>query len=158
MGLEYLAGPHVQLGVLYLAPLALAAWYGRLRVALAIALLVPAVRLSHFVFGVWDPPGRLAHAVVNAIVRVAALATIAVLVNRTRRARALERELSTLRGLLPICMYCKRIEDTEGQWNTVEQYVAARSEAAFTHRVCPLCADTHRGVFLGGVGPSSGSP
>jgi len=153
---EYLAGPHLQLGVLYLGPVALAAWYGRLRVALAIALVLPAVRRSYFVFGVWEPPGRLAHTVVNAVVRITALAIIAVLLNRTRRARALERELTTLRGLLPICMYCKRIEGSDGRWDTVEQYVAARSEAAFTHRVCPLCANTHRNVFLGGRGTSPG--
>jgi hypothetical protein len=147
--LDYVAGPHVHLGLLYLVPLALAAWFGRTRVALAIALVLPIARLSYFIFDVWEPPGTLADVSVNAAVRTAVLTLAVVLIRRARRARELEREISVLRGLLPICMYCKRIQDDEGRWHSVEQYVAARSEAAFTHRVCPLCTDTHRDVFLG---------
>jgi hypothetical protein len=154
--LDYVAGPHVQLAVLYLVPLALASWYGPLRLAFVVALLPPALRLSYFVLDVWEPPGQLIHVTLNALVRIAVLAAVAVLLHRARRARELEREVATLRGLLPICMYCKRVEDSEGRWHSVEQYVAARSDAAFTHRVCPLCTDTHRHVFLGGGGPDRG--
>jgi hypothetical protein len=147
--LDRLAGPHVSLGVLYLVPLALAAWCGRTWLALAIALALPMARLSYFAFDVWEPPGTFAHVAVNAAVRLTALVFAALLIRRARRARELERELATLRGLLPICMYCKRIQDAGGQWHPVEQYLGERSDAAFTHRVCPYCTDTHRGVFLG---------
>jgi hypothetical protein len=147
--LDYLSGPHVHLGLLYLVPLTLAAWYGRTQVALAIALALPIARLSYFVFDVWEPPGTLGDATLNAAVRTAVLTLVVMLLRRARRARELEREIAVLQGLLPICMYCKRIQDADGRWHSVEQYVAARSGAAFTHRVCPFCTDTHRTVFLG---------
>lgn len=48
-------------------------------------------------------------------------------------------EVRTLRGLLPICTACKSIRDENGAWQTIEQYVADRSEASFTHGICPSC-------------------
>ncbi|MGE3403653.1 MAG: hypothetical protein AB7K63_13740 [Vicinamibacterales bacterium] len=59
-----------------------------------------------------------------------------------RLERALERELARvkiLRGLLPICSFCKKIRDDGGYWNQLEQYVAANSQADFSHAVCPDC-------------------
>ena len=59
-----------------------------------------------------------------------------------RLERALERELARvkiLRGLLPICSFCKKIRDDGGYWNQLEQYVAANSQADFSHAVCPEC-------------------
>jgi len=49
-------------------------------------------------------------------------------------------EIRTLRGLLAICASCKRIRDDEGQWTSVERYVTTRTEARFTHGICPECA------------------
>jgi hypothetical protein len=48
--------------------------------------------------------------------------------------------VKTLSGLLPICAACKRIRDDQGYWNQIEAYVRARSEAEFTHGICPECA------------------
>jgi DNA-binding NtrC family response regulator len=48
-------------------------------------------------------------------------------------------QIKTLRGLLPICMYCKRIRDDKQYWQQVEGYVADHSEAQFSHGVCPDC-------------------
>jgi hypothetical protein len=52
---------------------------------------------------------------------------------------ALETEVRTLSGLLPICAWCKRIRDDQGSWNNLETYLAAHSNAAFTHGICPDC-------------------
>ncbi|MCX6928317.1 MAG: response regulator [Verrucomicrobia bacterium] len=49
------------------------------------------------------------------------------------------REIKTLRGLIPICCYCKKISDDKGFWNQVEAYVQEHSEARFTHGFCPDC-------------------
>ena len=45
----------------------------------------------------------------------------------------------TLRGLLPICAWCKQIRDDDGYWQSVEAYVQAHSDAEFTHGICPEC-------------------
>lgn len=48
-------------------------------------------------------------------------------------------KITQLEGLLPICSYCKRIRTSEAQWDSIEQYVSERSQAEFTHGVCPSC-------------------
>ncbi len=48
--------------------------------------------------------------------------------------------IKTLRGLIPICVSCKKIRDDEGFWNQVEEYIEQHSEAEFTHGICPECA------------------
>ena len=45
-----------------------------------------------------------------------------------------------LSGLLPICASCKKIRDDKGYWNKIETYIKERSEAEFTHSICPGCA------------------
>lgn len=46
----------------------------------------------------------------------------------------------TLSGLLPICANCKKIRDDKGYWNQIEIYIRERSQAEFTHGICPDCA------------------
>ena len=48
-------------------------------------------------------------------------------------------EVQTLRGILPICSYCKNIRDDEGYWQRVEEYIGRRSDADFSHSICPDC-------------------
>ncbi len=48
-------------------------------------------------------------------------------------------EIKTLRGILPICSYCKNIRDDNGYWQRVEEYLEDRSEAEFSHSICPEC-------------------
>jgi len=48
-------------------------------------------------------------------------------------------ELQTLRGLIPICAQCKKIKDSKGYWNSVEDYLTKHSEANFAHTYCPEC-------------------
>ena len=47
--------------------------------------------------------------------------------------------VKTLRGLLPICSYCKQIRDDGGYWNQLEDYMCAHSEVTFSHGMCPKC-------------------
>jgi len=47
--------------------------------------------------------------------------------------------VKTLRGLIPICASCKKIRDDKGFWSQVEVYVRDRSEAEFSHGICPDC-------------------
>ena len=49
------------------------------------------------------------------------------------------KEIRKLSGLLPICMYCKKIRDDAGYWNQIESYLADHSEAMFSHGICPDC-------------------
>jgi sigma-B regulation protein RsbU (phosphoserine phosphatase) len=44
-----------------------------------------------------------------------------------------------LRGLLPICSYCKRIRGDDQYWQQLEGYIAEHSDAQFSHGICPTC-------------------
>jgi len=46
----------------------------------------------------------------------------------------------TLRGLIPICAWCKKIRNDHGYWEQLELYITNHSEADFTHGMCPDCA------------------
>lgn len=51
--------------------------------------------------------------------------------------------IKVLQGILPICLHCKKIRDGNGDWHPVESYVQARSEAEFSHGICPACMRHH---------------
>jgi PAS domain S-box-containing protein len=48
-------------------------------------------------------------------------------------------KIKTLRGLIPICAWCKKIRDDNGYWTRVETYIREHSDANFTHCICPTC-------------------
>lgn len=52
--------------------------------------------------------------------------------------RALQ-EVRKLSGLLPICANCKKIRNDKGYWEQLEEYIGQRSEAEFSHGICPDC-------------------
>jgi PAS domain S-box-containing protein len=47
--------------------------------------------------------------------------------------------IKTLRGMLPICASCKKIRDEKGAWKEIESYIGERTDAQFSHGVCPEC-------------------
>ena len=60
------------------------------------------------------------------------------------KARTAELELALsqvrqLQGLVPICAWCKRVRDDKDYWHSVEQYIEARTDAQFSHGICPSC-------------------
>jgi len=59
------------------------------------------------------------------------------------RILGLRQHVQQLEGLLQICAYCKRIRDASERWESIEQYVEARSEAQFSHGYCPECYEKH---------------
>jgi sigma-B regulation protein RsbU (phosphoserine phosphatase) len=55
---------------------------------------------------------------------------------------ALEETLANvkqLRGLLPICSYCKSIRNDGDYWQKLETYIGDHSDAEFSHGICPTC-------------------
>jgi PAS domain S-box-containing protein len=52
-------------------------------------------------------------------------------------------ELKTLRGILPLCSFCKKIRNDSGYWEQVDEYIARHSEADISHSICPECLKKH---------------
>ena len=45
-----------------------------------------------------------------------------------------------LEGLLRVCSHCRKVADEDGQWQELEGFIQKRSDARFTHGLCPTCA------------------
>jgi hypothetical protein len=52
-----------------------------------------------------------------------------------------------LEGLLPICSFCKKIRVGK-DWVPVERYIEERSDADFSHSLCPDCLREQYGPVL----------
>ncbi len=70
---------------------------------------------------------------------IIASAVSGVFVRMSDRLREISSDRETLQGLLPICAQCKKIRDDQGYWNQIEDYIKHRTDAVFTHSVCPKC-------------------
>lgn len=52
-------------------------------------------------------------------------------------------EIKTLRGILPICSFCKNIRNDQGYYEQIEEYIHKYSGVDFSHTVCPSCLKKH---------------
>jgi DNA-binding response OmpR family regulator len=65
-------------------------------------------------------------------------------------------QIETLEGILPICMYCKKIRNDQNYWQQVESYISQHSQAEFTHGLCPECFEKHIKRPLQGLSSEGG--
>lgn len=61
--------------------------------------------------------------------------------DRTRELEDALVHVKELRGLLPICAWCKRVRDGQDYWHSVEEYISERTDAQFSHGICPDCLE-----------------
>lgn len=61
------------------------------------------------------------------------------LADRVRELEIALGQVKQLKGLLPMCAYCKKIRDDQNYWQRVETYVSLHSDARFSHGICPTC-------------------
>jgi transcriptional regulator with GAF, ATPase, and Fis domain len=57
-------------------------------------------------------------------------------------------EIKVLRGIVPICGFCKKIRDQNGDWHQMESYISKHSEAQFSTSFCPSCGRKHFGNLV----------
>lgn len=63
------------------------------------------------------------------------------LAHKNRELEAALARVKLLEGIIPICMYCKKIRDDQNSWHQLEQYISDHSEAFFSHGICPQCEE-----------------
>ena len=64
-------------------------------------------------------------------------------VHVAERILKLQEEVRQLQGLLPICSYCKKIRKDDNTWHAIEAYISEKTDASFSHGVCPECRDRY---------------
>ncbi len=73
------------------------------------------------------------------LVVVGSLAAALLWWRRSQELRQALAELRILRGLLPICAWCKSIRESDGRWVQLERFIGEHAEVQFTHGICPRC-------------------
>jgi PAS domain S-box-containing protein len=63
--------------------------------------------------------------------------------NLVRELQAALAEVKTLREILPICSYCRKIRDDGNYWLNVEDYISHHTTSLFSHGICPRCMKLH---------------
>jgi hypothetical protein len=147
--LDYTTGPELGFFVFYFIPLVVVAWYGTTLWSLGFSALASVLWFAadnytgqHYSspsIGYW-----------NAGIRLIAFVFTTLMIMRVKHLlhheRQLNEELSramaeikVLSGLLPICAACKKIRDEQGTWHQIEVYIGKRSDATFSHGICPEC-------------------
>jgi len=144
--LDYLSGPFIYFPILFLFPIVLATWFNGVRWGLVFACCLSSVRL--FFSFVWPAPWSTLETLVNTGIRLIIFSVAVLLVDREVKRRALSEEVKILRGLLPICSFCKKIRTKDNAWVPVEEYLYEHSEAELSHGFCPDCLRDHYGVEL----------
>jgi len=138
---DHFTDPYIQFPILFLFPIMLASVYNGCWWGVGLAIVMPIIRCY---FEVSVVPWAMPQEVINTGIRLIVLVVFAVLVDRTaQQTRALQREVTLLRGILPICSFCKKIRQEDNTWEHMETYITKRSEAQFSHSVCPDCLKVH---------------
>jgi hypothetical protein len=142
----------VSVGVLYAIPVMMTQWAPQRKAIVATATASTIlIFLDYFI----SPPGGIVWMVLtNRALSVATVWMVAYLCFLRRRAEEdrnrvmaqLQESLQhvqTLRGLLPVCASCKKIRDTRGYWNRVDEYIERYSEARVYFGMCPECVEAY---------------
>jgi len=53
--------------------------------------------------------------------------------------RRIIKRIRYLEGLVSVCSFCKRIRVEPDKWVPIEVYISERSDAEFSHGLCPEC-------------------
>ncbi|MCP5453071.1 MAG: hypothetical protein H7A27_03765 [Spirochaetaceae bacterium] len=109
------------------------------------SLIAWGVYVLFFAFVRFDTLLNLFYGFLTGLQILSAFGMVAMVVDRMQaKAEASELRAEKLEGLLPICSYCKKIRDKNDEWLPLELYIEDRSEAEFSHGICPECFEKHR--------------
>jgi hypothetical protein len=147
--LHFLSGYELSFSLFYVAPISLATWWAGRREGVAVASFSALVWLGADMLS----GHRFAHPLIpmwNGLMRVGFFLIVVMLLARLKRSyeeqRRMAQELQAslakvnlLRGLIPICAWCKQVRNDQGYWQHVEAYLAEHSDATFTHSICQAC-------------------
>lgn len=51
-------------------------------------------------------------------------------------------QIKQLKGMIPVCAWCKKVRADPGYWQTLEAYLTAHTDATITHGICPTCFES----------------
>jgi len=140
LGLDVLVPLGTEVSLLYLIPLGFVAMWSSPKQSTHVLVIAAVCAVLTWVGFFLTPPHAVWSAVANRLLAVTVIGFTVMLSVLRKRA---EDDLQVLHGLLPICSYCKKIRDDRGSWEQIERYITDRSQADFSHGMCPDCEEKH---------------
>ncbi len=61
------------------------------------------------------------------------------LIRTNKNLKEAKKKIKYLSELLSICSYCRKIQNVDGTWFTLEEYITMNSETVFSHGICSDC-------------------
>ena len=132
---DLLTPPQIMLSIFFVIPVIITGWYNGLRWSLILSVTLPLTRLLIAIF--IEPLWSVSYNIINAIARIVVLSIVSFIAAKLSYS---VKQIKVLEGLIPICANCKKIRDHNQEWQPLEKYITARSDAQFTHGICPDCA------------------
>ena len=152
---DHLTGERLDFFLFYFIPIGYLAWHVGRRAAIIMA--AASGTIWWLVNMLWVQTGdSWAVDAWNEVVLLASFLVVACLISGIRAevehhkktAKDLSEALSTIRrltGIVPMCVYCRRIRDKKDEWLPLESYIARHTEAQVSHGMCPQCYRQHHG-------------
>jgi len=94
------------------------------------------IDIPHYIFN--DAPTSYSQRLGEIIIELSIF--FIVMTIQIRLFRKLYKRIRILEGFIPICANCKKIRNSEDQWEEMEKYITSHSLAQFSHSICPSCA------------------
>lgn len=152
----------VAIDVLYITPVLLSLRSPGKRAVLVLAALCSVLIVAGYFLS--PPGGELWKVLFNRAIAILAIWITAFLglqgkmlmERREQEVREREKvmeEVKVLRGMLPICAWCKKVRNDKGYWTQLESYISTHSEATFSHGICPECMEKNFSGFTGKESP-----
>lgn len=63
------------------------------------------------------------------------------LIDKIAELEAAMEEIKQLRGILPMCAWCKKVRNDDNFWQQVDDYLCNHTKAEISHGICPDCYD-----------------
>jgi hypothetical protein len=151
LGIDWFVGRYIRFPITFVLPVFLMGWQHGRWLAILLASIMIAIRLSYSLY--WDTgiPDWKVYEVVNMLIRLGVLVVVAYLADRVgTQERQLREEIKVLKGILPICSFCHKIRNEANQWERIDEYITEHTEAKFSHTFCPDCLQAHYGEYMKG--------
>jgi hypothetical protein len=146
---DYISGYELNFFAFYFLPVGFTAWYLGLVPSVVVSVLCATIwyfadfysghEYSAYIYAIW-----------NTIIRMVSFLVVGWALSRLREIFKKEQktseelrkalsEVKVLEGMLPICASCKKIRNAKGEWQQLEVYLGQKTNAEFTHGLCPQC-------------------
>jgi hypothetical protein len=148
LALDFVIPPSITGVMLYGYVALVALWSAGMRFACGIAAVCSFLTVAGLAFS----PAHQEHVniLINRALAIIAIWTILYLALKRKRLEQekeqlhQQRETALTRVLgefVPLCAWCKRVRDEEGDWQDIETYITVKTDTKVSHGICPECLE-----------------